>query len=371
MSEIPLNELITLQRGFDLPKNKRIPGNVPVVASTEIVGYHNEAKAKANGVVIGRSGSIGGGQYITEDFFPLNTTLYVKDFKGHHPRFIYYLCKSIDFSVFNSGTGVPTLNRNHLSNLMVKELDIKTEKKIAKILGDFDDKIALNNSINQTLEGMAQAVFQSWFVDFDPVRAKAQVRAAGGSMDAANRAAMQAISGKNDAELSTWQQQNPGEFEKLHTLAAHFPDRFENIHGKEIPQGWEVVPLEEVLNCFDKFRIPLSKLQRKERKGNIPYYGATSVMDYVDKYIFDGIYLLIGEDGSVLKEDGTPFVQYIWGKSWVNNHAHVLQGKNGISTEHLMTFIRLTNITPYVTGAVQPKLNQQNMNSIPFRKLAK
>ncbi|WP_061886401.1 restriction endonuclease subunit S [Aggregatibacter actinomycetemcomitans] len=91
-------------------------------------------------------------------------------------------------------------------------------------------------------------------------------------------------------------------------------------------------------------------------------------MDYVDEAIFDGIYLLIGEDGSVLKEDGTPFTQYIWGKSWVNNHAHVINGKNGVSTEHLMLFIQQTNITAYITGAVQLKLNQKNMNSIPFIK---
>ena len=91
-------------------------------------------------------------------------------------------------------------------------------------------------------------------------------------------------------------------------------------------------------------------------------------MDYVDEAIFDGVYLLLGEDGSVLKPDGTPFIQYIWGKSWVNNHAHVLQGANGISTEQLMLFISTQNISAYVTGAVQLKLNQKNMNSIPFIK---
>lgn len=123
-----------------------------------------------------------------------------------------------------------------------------------------------------------------------------------------------------------------------------------------------------VSQCFDKKRIPLSKRQREQRAGSIPYYGATSVMDYVDEAIFDDIYLLIGEDGSVLKEDGSPFIQYIWGKAWVNNHAHVLQGKGSVSTEQLMLFMASTNITAYVTGAVQMKLNQANMNSIPFVK---
>ncbi len=102
--------------------------NIPVIASTGIGGYHNETKVNAPGVVIGRSGSIGGGQYITVDFWPLNTTLWVKDFKGHHPRYVYYLLKSIDFSQFNVGSGVPTLNRNHLSGVLVANTSYKYEK---------------------------------------------------------------------------------------------------------------------------------------------------------------------------------------------------------------------------------------------------
>ena len=89
-------------------------------------------------------------------------------------------------------------------------------------------------------------------------------------------------------------------------------------------------------------------------------------MDYVDDYLFDGIYALMGEDGSVINEDGTPVLQYVWGKFWVNNHAHVLRGKSGISTEHLLLHLKGSNIAPFVNGAVQPKLNQGNMNRIPF-----
>ena len=95
-----------------------------------------------------------------------------------------------------------------------------------------------------------------------------------------------------------------------------------------------------------------------------PYYGATSCMDYVDRYIFDGIYTLLGEDGSVIREDGLPYTQYVWGKMWVNNHAHVLQGKKGFSTEMLHVFLSMTNIKHLVTGAVQAKLSQTNMQKI-------
>jgi len=356
---VPLNEFILLQRGFDLPQGERIYGDVPVVASTGIAGFHNEYKVGAPGVVIGRSGTIGGGQYITQNFWPLNTTLWVKDFKGHNARYVYYLLKSIDFQRFNVGTGVPTLNRNHLSSVLVKNLEYKNEKVIAKILGDLDDKIYLNNQINQTLESIAQAIFKSWFIDFEPVRAKIAAKQEGKDPELA---AMCAISGKSEVEL---QQMAEDDFAELQATAALFPDELVESELGQVPRGWAVSNFGEISLCFDSKRIPLSKKLREEKKGVFPYHGATSVMDYVDDFIFDGIYLLIGEDGSVVKQDGTPFLQYTWSKIWVNNHAHVIQGKDTISTEWLFLFMSQTNIKPYINGAVQLKLNQKNMNSIP------
>lgn len=247
MSKIPLNEFITLQRGFDLPSNKRISGSVPVVASTGIAGYHNEIKVKAPGVVIGRSGSIGGGQYIEKDFFPLNTTLYVKDFKGHYPRFIYYLLKSIDFTSFNVGTGVPTLNRNHLSSILISALGIDKEKEIANILGSLDQKIQLNIQINQTLEQIAQALFKSWFVDFDPVRAKVQALSDGMSFEQAELAAMQAISGKTPEELTALSQTQPDRYAELAETAKAFPCEMVAVDGGKMPKGWELKPFGSLL----------------------------------------------------------------------------------------------------------------------------
>ena len=246
MSKIPLNEFITLQRGFDLPSSKRISGNVPVVASTGIAGYHNEIKVKAPGVVIGRSGSIGGGQYIEKDFFPLNTTLYVKDFKGHYPRFIYYLLKSIDFTSFNVGTGVPTLNRNHLSSILISDLGIDKEKEIANILGSLDQKIQLNTQINQTLEQIAQALFKSWFVDFDPVRAKVQALSDGLSLEQAELAAMQAICGKTPEELTALSQTQPDRYAELAETAKAFPCEMVEVDGVEVPKGWEFKALSDL-----------------------------------------------------------------------------------------------------------------------------
>ena len=96
-----------------------------------------------------------------------------------------------------------------------------------------------------------------------------------------------------------------------------------------------------------------------------PYYGATSLMDYVDNYLFDGIYLLLGEDGTVVDSLGFPILQYVYGQFWVNNHAHIITGKEGFSVEELYLFFSLTNIKSIVTGAVQQKVSQQNLRKVP------
>ena len=173
---VTLGDILTLQRGMDLPVQDRKNGKVPIIASNGITGYHNHAPVKAPGVVIGRSGSIGGGQYIEDDFWPLNTTLWVKDFKGNDPRYCYYLLRSIDFSGMNAGSGVPTLNRNHLHPMPMLRPPVVAQKQISSVLGALDDKIALLRETNATLEGIAQSLFKSWFVNFDPVRAKVEGR---------------------------------------------------------------------------------------------------------------------------------------------------------------------------------------------------
>lgn len=123
--------------------------------------------------------------------------------------------------------------------------------------------------------------------------------------------------------------------------------------------------LSNVMENFDRKRIPLARREREKRQGVYRYVGATSVLDYVDDYLFDGTYLLMGEDGTVQDEKGFPILQYIWGKFWPNNHAHVLSG-TFVSTEWLYLFLMNTNVRSRITGAVQQKISQANMNSIPL-----
>jgi type I restriction enzyme S subunit len=122
--------------------------------------------------------------------------------------------------------------------------------------------------------------------------------------------------------------------------------------------------LGDIVELFDSKRVPLSGNQRDKMDKIYPYYGAATLMDYVDNYLFDGIYLLLGEDGTVIDNLGYPTLQYVWGKFWVNNHAHVLQGCNGFTVESLYILLKQTSVTSIITGAVQLKINQANLKAL-------
>ena len=162
--KVRLTEFVWFQRGFDLPKNNFIPGNIPVYGSTSILGYHNQSKVNGPGVITGRSGTIGKFQYCTGEFWPHNTSLWVKDFKGNSPKFAFYLLQCLDFKSMNSGGAVPTLNRNLLSSFIVDVPSLKAQRKIASILSAYDDLIENNLKRIKLLEEKARLTYEEWFV---------------------------------------------------------------------------------------------------------------------------------------------------------------------------------------------------------------
>jgi type I restriction enzyme S subunit len=222
-----------------------------------------------------------------------------------------------------------TLNLGDLAKLPILMPPPQHRSRITSVLRALDDKIDLNRRMNETLEAMARAIFKDWFVDFGPTRAKMEGRAP-------------------YLAPEIW---------------AVFPERLD-AEGK--PNGWQIEKLGKHVVNHDSKRIPVSASERAKRQGLYPYHGAAGVMDHVDSYLFDGIHLLVGEDGSVVRGNGMAVTQYVWGKIWVNNHAHVLQGKGAVSTEQLLLHFEFETVEPYVTGAVQPKLSQGRMNEMPF-----
>lgn len=230
----PLGEVIELKRGYDLPQQDRRHGPVPVVSSSGVIDHHTQAMVKGPGVITGRYGTLGQVFYIERDFWPLNTTLYVRDFKGNDPRFISYFLRCLDFLAYSDKAAVPGLNRNHLHQArVIVPTDVAEQRAIAYILGTLDDKIELNRRMSETLEAMARALFKAWFVDFEPVRAKMEGRwRRGGTL--------------------------PGLPAHLYDL---FPDRLVDSELGEIPEGWGVK------RAGDLFEVAIGKTPpRKEHQ---------------------------------------------------------------------------------------------------------
>lgn len=181
--ETTLGEFITLQRGFDLPTKERTHGIFPLMVSNGQDGTHDEYKVTGPGIVTGRSGTLGEVFFVNENFWPLNTTLWVSDFHGNDPRFAYYFLKKFPLLKYNAGSGVPTLNRNHVHPLPVIIPPLPIQKRISVILGCLDDKIDLLRRQNKTLEATAQLLFKRWFVEFNfPNEERKPYRESGGKM---------------------------------------------------------------------------------------------------------------------------------------------------------------------------------------------
>ena len=218
---------------------------------------------------------------------------------------MYYLQSSEGQGLLKAketGTTVTGIKQAEFRKIVIKVPDFQTQKKIAAILSALDEKIATNRAINRNLLEQAQTFYKQYF----PYNTK-------------------------DA----------------------------------LPNGWRIGTVGEIIEIHDSKRIPLSGAERMKMEKKIyPYYGAASLMDYVDKYLFDGKYLLLGEDGTVVDDAGYPILQYVWGQFWVNNHAHILTGKLGYNVEILYMLFKQTPVRSIVTGAVQPKISQANLKSV-------
>lgn len=247
------------------------------------------------------------------------------------PEYMGFYLKSKDFrQQINAMATMSTrasLNNEMISKLEIPIPSVSHQKTIVFILKSLLDKEKLNQDIIANLEELSQVLFKRWFVDFEFPN-----------------------------ENGTPYKSNNGIMK-------------ESVLGK-IPNDWNVSALENIAENYNSFRKPLSKLEREKQENNFPYYGATKVIDYVEDYIFDGKYILVGEDGTVITNKKSPYTQYVSGKFWVSNHAHILKGKE-MSDELLLLNLNNINISPFITGAVQPKLNKKNLNSIMIVKAPK
>ena len=292
-----VGEQATLQRGIDITQKRQTAGPVPVISSGGISSFHNIAAVSGPGVVLGRKGTVGTVFYVESDFWPHDTTLWVKDFHGNDRRFVYYFFRSIarTLCALDVGTANPTLNRNHVHPLQVEWPTLAEQRTIVDILGAIDDKIELNRRMNQTLESMARAIFRSWFVDFDPVVAKAAGR-------------------------------QP--FGMLADVAALFPDRFVDSAIGAIPGGWSTRSVYEFAHFVngaafkgshfspDRSGLPIIKIA--ELKHGITEQTQFTTQCHEEKNRLAAGDILFSWSGSPETSIGT----FVWsgGAGWLNQH---------------------------------------------------
>ena len=305
MEKIRLGDLVEFQRGYDLPKNEFKNGNIPVISSNGILGYHNEVKVKEIGITIGRSGTVGFPYLIKQDFFPHNTTLFIKNFNGNNVIYIYYLLKSLNLNEYKSGSGVPTINRNHLHPLKVTATKNKeTQQKIAKILSDIDDKIEVLHQINDNLAELAKTIYDYWFVQFDfPDENGKPYKTSGGKMV------------------------------------------YNEVLKREIPEGWEVDNIFNMASIqygfpfstdfFNENKIGVPVIRIRDIKGNqISNFSTEEKID--SKYIIKKGEILIGMDGNF-------HINY-----WANDNCYLNQRVVKIQGIELSNIYLKEQIEPYI-----------------------
>ena len=168
--EVRLGDICELNYGKSLVASKRVQGDIPVFASAGIVGWHNIPISTDPGIIIGRKGSVGTVYYSSKPYYCIDTAYYIKPSQNYHLKFLYYLLKNLKLDKLNSDSAVPGLNRDNAYSQTFYLPPLDEQRKIAGVLSALDDKIELNNKINRNLEAQAQAIFKSWFIDFEPFK---------------------------------------------------------------------------------------------------------------------------------------------------------------------------------------------------------
>ncbi len=339
--ELPLGEVVRLQRGYDLPARHQRPGDVPVMGSAGQNGTHDIARATGPGVVIGRSGvgSMGVVSYSPIDYWPHNTVLFVTDFLGNDVRFVYYLLRTINFSAMDTGAAQKSLNRNIAYKHQLRVPRLPTQRKIASILSAYDDLIENNTRRIAILEEMAQAIYREWFVNF----------------------------------------RFPG----------HENVKLVDSPLGQIPEGWEVSTLGDCLSVLETGNRPKGGVGAITE--GVVSIGAESIVGagqfdfsrtkFIPTEYFEKMRKGIVEDRDVLvyKDGGKPgyFIPHVsfFGNGFpfqvmaLNSHVYRLRGSDGVSQEFLYYHLSSEEMLHWMhlngSGAAIPSIARKDLVRLP------
>ncbi|TEU30456.1 restriction endonuclease subunit S [Alkanindiges illinoisensis] len=379
LKNIPLREVANFKYGKTIRKQDiSANGLYPVFSGYQIVGFDSKYAFEEPQLVIVCRGAGGTGDIkmspakcsITNLAIVINCDKEIID-----QNYLYWVLKLSDTYSLRTGSAQPQITIGSLENFRIEIIeDINTQKKISKILSDLDDKIHLNNQINQTLESIAQAIFKSWFIDFDPVRAKIAAKQEGKDPELA---AMCAISGKSEAEL---EQMAAEDFAELQATAALFPDELVESELGEVPRGWRVKPLDKIAHyqnglALQKFRpenehefLPIVKIA--QLKSGIATIEEKASPNIDSKSIINNGDVVFSWSGSLMVD--------IWcgGKAALNQHLFKVTSNDYkkwfyyyYTKHHLIEFQRIAQAKAVTMGHIKREHLSQALCIVPCDEL--
>jgi type I restriction enzyme S subunit len=295
-----LQDLVFFQRGFDITKAEQKEGDIPVISSSGVTSYHNEAKVGGPGIIIGRKGSLGTVHYSEGPYWPHDTTLWSKDIKGNNPRYIYYFLKTLGLERFDVGNSNPTLNRNHIHDMVIKIPAKDIQQNIVEILTPYNDLIENNRRRIQLLEEAARLLYQEWFVRL------------------------------------------------------RFPGHEHTKIVDGVPEGWESLPLIEALELQRGFDLPLKNIE----PGDVPVYGSTGIIAYHNVSKAKGPGIVTGRSGSL------GVVQFVLNDYWPHNTALWVKSLKKVTPLFALQLLRNLKLEQYNGGVSVPTLDRKVVHRI-------
>lgn len=303
-----IEQLLTIGNGCDYKHLSK--GDIPVYGSGGYMCSVDDFLYDGDSVCIGRKGTIDKPIFLRGKFWTVDTLFYTHSYKNCIPKFIYNIFQRINWLKYNEAGGVPSLSKTTINKINIYIPEIPEQQKIADCLSSIDDLIDAESKKLKALEKYKKGLMQKLF----PAEGKT---------------------------LPEW--------------------RFPEFRGK---REWRIKPLGKICTNYDSRRIPITEKDRA--RGEIPYIGASGVIDYINDFIFDEDLLCVSEDGANLVARTYPIAFSISGKTWVNNHAHVLKFSHKYTQNIVESYLNMINLQDFLTGMAQPKLNRAKLDIIPI-----
>lgn len=299
---LKLGEIITFKRGYDLPDQVRINGKYPIVTSAGISSYHHQYKVKGPCVITGRYGTLGLVHYVDQECWPLNTTLYVKDFKGNDPKYVFYFLKTLKLEEFNGGSAVPGLDRNVLHKIdCVFLTNINKQREISSLLSCYDNLISLNNSRIKSLMDLASGLYKEWFVRM------------------------------------------------------RFPGYGTTKFEKGIPNDWELKSFKDIITLKNGKEAKLST----NDNSSYTVYGSNGVIGKSEYYNYENV-IIIGRVGAYCGS-----IEFADKKIWATDNTLVAIPDRTYNNRHFCYFLlKNHNLGNFAGGSAQPLLTQGIINNM-------